>query len=360
MRSIKLFICLVGVGLITLGIGSAVAQCEGNGTLIAIGGGYADTYDGFIAAALKHIQADTLKIVVLPSAYASNADEITDEERQDNLDTAENRRQQIEEACTASVPDGVMCQVTLPPIFTRSDALDPANLEYFTDDLAAIYILGGDQTVAMDVLAGTPIEEALSKAYSCGTVIAGTSAGEAVQSKVMIGGYVSDYGPESGLKENIVDVWNTADRRGLSFGITDAVLEQHFWERGRFGRLLNVLVQPDVPPIGIAVDGYTAIEITDGKTLGNVFGLYSVAVLDAHTFDAAHSAIFRDGILSIHNVLFHLLAPGDFSYDLTTRASSIAPLPHTTTRVFDTLTAPEWRGHIDTVEWHFSGQREFR
>jgi cyanophycinase len=88
---------------------------------------------------------------------------------------------------------------------------------------------------------------------------------------------------------------------------------------------MNVLAQPDVPQVGIAVDSYTAATITDGKTLGNVGGLYSIGILDAETLGAAENATYENDILSMHNVVFHILPPGDFSYDLETREMSIAP-----------------------------------
>ncbi|MBZ0290188.1 MAG: cyanophycinase, partial [Anaerolineae bacterium] len=269
-------IFLLTVLMMAFGVMGVGAQKDVKKVLMPIGGGYGDTYDAFIAAALNSKVGDPLKIVVLPSTYATNADEITAEERQENLDAAENRRSQIEEACTAGVPEDVTCDVQLTPIFTRDDTLDAMNLAYFTDDVGAVYILGGDQTIAMQVMANTPVEEALTKAYERGALIAGTSAGEAVQSRVMIGGYLGDFGPETGLNEGAVDIWNEGDKRGLPFGITSAILEQHFWERARLGRLMNVLAQPGVPGVGIAVDSYTAATITDGKTLSNVAGLYSV------------------------------------------------------------------------------------
>ena len=54
------------------------AQSEVDTVFMPIGGGYGDTYDAFIAAALNSKVGDTLKIVVLPSTYASSADEITE------------------------------------------------------------------------------------------------------------------------------------------------------------------------------------------------------------------------------------------------------------------------------------------
>ena len=52
-----------------------------------------------------------------------------------------------------------------------------------------MYVLGGDQTVAMQVVAGTPVEAAMAAAYARGAVFGGNSAGDAVQSRNMINGY---------------------------------------------------------------------------------------------------------------------------------------------------------------------------
>lgn len=340
-------IFLAAVGIMTFTLGAVSAQDNaGHKVFMPIGGGYGDTFDAFIAAALNSKVGDTLKIVVLPSTYATNAEEITDEERQENVDAAEGRRSQIEEACIADVPEGVTCDVQLTPIFTRDDALNPDNVAYFTDDVGAVYILGGDQTVAMQVMVNTPVEEALQKAYNRGALIAGTSAGEAVQSKPMIGGYVGDFGPETGLNEGAVDIWNEGDKRGLDFGITSAILEQHFWERARLGRLMNVLAQPGVPTVGLGIDSYTAATITDGKTLNNIAGLYSIGILDAEAMNAAKYATFNGGILSMHTILFHILPPGDFSYDLETRETSIAPPLIFSGRDFEGLRPPGGAGTL--------------
>src|SRR5262249_40183754 len=94
------------------------------------------------------------------------------------------------------------------------------------------------------------------------------------------------------------------------------------------------------------VDTYTALQITDGTQVGNVFGLYDAAILDAQTFSAAAKSTYKNGILSIHDVLFHLLAPGDFSYDLNTRLTSIASLPTSLDRTSDAFTLPKGAGAL--------------
>src|SRR5690554_861664 len=130
MSTVKSLIsAAIPVLMVTLAVS---AQDTTRKVFMAIGGGYGDTYDHFIASALETRVGDTLKIIVLPVTYASSAVEISDEERQENLDLAENRRAQIEEACLAGAPNGVSCDVQLAPILTRSDAEDPENLELFT------------------------------------------------------------------------------------------------------------------------------------------------------------------------------------------------------------------------------------
>jgi cyanophycinase len=314
--------------------------------LMPIGGGYADTFPSLIKAAAGRTHSQNVSIVVLPVTYSSNAEAITEAERKLNLSDAEKRRAQLEVACNQNIPAGKRCTVTLAPVFTRADAEDPKNVALVNPELAAIFFLGGDQTVAMNALVDTPLEEALAEAYHQGALIAGTSAGLSVQSHDMIAGYQTGDGPADGLNKGALDLWNSANRRGLGFGITSAILEQHFWERGRLPRLLNALAQPGVSPVGIGVDNYTGALISDGSCLEGISGLYTVAVLDADTFGAAEHASYPKDILSIHNVLFHLLAPGDFSFDINTRMTSLAAPPKTLQRDFNALRLPDGAGTL--------------
>lgn len=315
--------------------------------LIAIGGGYTDTYNGFLAAVFARADGDTVNITVLPPAYSSSAERIGDDERRLNMQDAEHRRAQLEEACKRLAPDGAACRVRLSPVFTRADAENPANLAFFDAALDGVFVLGGDQSIAMQVLMDTPLETALAAAYARGAVIAGTSAGLAVQSRAMIAGYAGDEnGPANALNEGAALLWNDSTRRGLSFGVTRAILEQHFWERARAGRLLNALAQPGAPHVGLGVDGYTAVQVRGGTRLEGMFGLYTAAVFDAETFGAAEKAAYPGGLLDMRNVLFHMLAPGDFSYDLETRRFSLAAPPERAERDFSALALPDGAGPL--------------
>lgn len=318
------------------------------GLLAPVGGGYADVYPGIVAALLARAQDNNVQVVVIPTTYSTNATAITAAERETNLRDAERRRFELEEACKRAAAKGTRCTVTLAPIFTRTDAEDADILQLFGDDVTGVFFLGGDQAVAMEALANTPAEEAIAAVYARGGVIAGTSAGGAIQSRAMIADYSRNVAAGNALTRHAAELWNRTDRRGLSVGVSEAVLDQHFFQRGRLGRLLSTVLRPDAPPIGVGVDAYTGVRIEAGHVLTGVFGLYTVAVLDAATYDAAETVAYRgeSELISARNVLVHLLAPGDFAYDITTRTPSLAPPPTALMRTLDALTAPDGAGPL--------------
>jgi cyanophycinase len=339
--------------LVLLAVAPAQAQSAPD-LLIPAGGGYGDVYDGIVQAMFERETDGAVTITVLPSAYATDAFEITDEERAQNIEDAEVRRSQIEEACLESAPEGVACVATTAPIFVRADAEDPANLAWFGEDVDGVFILGGDQAIAMQVLAGTPVEDALAELYGRRIVIAGTSAGAAVLSQSMIAGYSGDdFDSTNALNQGSVLLWQGEDERGLNFGVQGALLDQHFFQRGRPGRLLEAISRPDAPHVGVGVDAYTALRVEGGTVFTDVFGLYTAAVLDAETLGAAAGAQYvgEQNTLRLRNVLVHLLAPGGSSYDLATRTHSLAATltpgdAAVSGRTFDGLVLPEGAGPL--------------
>lgn len=336
----------------------AHAQPPAPDLLIPAGGGYGDVYEGMVAAMIERAGDDVVTITVLPATYATDAYTISEDERTQNIEDAEVRRSGIEEACLEAAPEGVTCTATTAPIFVRADAEDAANLQYFGDDVDAVFILGGDQAIAMQVLAGTPVEDALAELYSRGVVVAGTSAGAAVQSQSMIAGYSSDdFDSTNALNQGSVLLWQgeagVESERGLDFGVQGAILDQHFFQRGRLGRLLEAIARPDAPHVGVGVDAYTGLRVENGTVFTDVFGLYTAAVLDAETLGAAANVQYAGDqkTVRLRNVLVHLLAPGGSSYDLAAHAHSLAaPLSPTdaavTERAFDGLTLPEGAGPL--------------
>jgi cyanophycinase len=325
------------------------------GALLPIGGGYSDIYAGFSQAAVANAKDNQVNILVLAPTYSTNPLQITEAERQTNLKDANERRFQIEEACKRAASPQLTCKATLAPIFTRSDAENPTALSLFTDDLAAIFILGGDQTIAMQVIIGTPVETRLEELHNVGVIVGGTSAGGGMQSRAMLAGYNTNYAAENSLFFGASDVWNSPEKHGLTFGLQTAIIDQHFYQRARFGRLINAILQPGVPHLGIGVDAYTGVTAKD-DVLGGVFGLYTVTVLDAETYHSADAVQYisidenRPPLLSARNILVNLLSPGDFSYNLKTRVAQFGKLRHTPAprveRRFEALTLPPGAGPL--------------
>lgn len=91
--------------------------------------------------------------------------------------------------------------------------------------------------------------------------------------------------------------------------IPDVIIDQHFAERGRIGRLLGAVAQnPRV--LGIGIDEDTAI-IVENNTF-TVLGAGAVYVVDGT--DVTHSNVSEAGDeqpLSIFGVKLHVVAGGD-------------------------------------------------
>jgi cyanophycinase len=288
-------------------------------TLVPIGGDYLEaTLQRFAQAAAQRDTSGNVALLVLPITYATDPFSITPDERTENLALADERRAQIETACVAIKRPEQICQAILAPILVRDDASLPGNLELFTADVDGIYILGGDQTIAMQVVANTPTERRMEAAYNRGVVIGGNSAGAAVESLTMIAGYTGDNGPENGLQQGSVDLWRSDGRsdrtRGLIFGLANAILEQHTYQRGRIGRLLSVVGQTMLPAVG--VDFQTGVAIENETWLTDVVGPSSAIVLDPKTFMATARYAGPTRSLAIHRLATHLIPPGGYGFDL--------------------------------------------
>ena len=136
-----------------------------------------------------------------------------------------------------------------------------------------IYITGGDQSRFMDVVKGSKLYDALHASFDNGATIAGTSAGAAVMSQIMITGEEKDKSDSGEFREIKID--NTVTSQGMGF-ITEAIIDQHFIKRSRYNRLLSILADhPDKMVIGI--DEGTAI-IVKGKNI-RVVGESQVVVM---------------------------------------------------------------------------------
>ncbi len=322
-------------------------------TYVPIGSGYSSvTLQLFARQAVRHDTDSTVEILVIPITFATNAFSISNGERQQNLTLADNRRGLVENACNAVKLPNQTCHVVLAPVLVRDDAYLQGNLDLFPSELDGMYILGGDQTIAMQVVANTPFEVSMAAAFNNGAAVSGNSAGAAVQSLNMIGGYTGSNGPENGFQQGSVDLWLPEGpndvTRGLSFGMTSAVLDQHEFQRGRIARLINTSFTTGL--LGIGMDADTGAVITNEDTLTDVTGATATMIIDLQTYNASGDFAGPTNSLAIHGLTTHLIPPGGFGYDLIHRRPLVdghpLPPPTITGRSFDALHLPLGSGPL--------------
>ena len=134
--------------------------------------------------------------------------------------------------------------------------------------------------------------------------------------------------------------------------MTKSLLVSRFFQQNRVGYLLNALALSAAPHVGLGVDAYTGVSVYDETRVQDVFGLYTVAIFDGETYHAADAVQYGGPThtLSLRNVLVHMLAPGQFSYDLEKRVPTIGvkaqPPKAKVTRDFKALTLPKGAGPL--------------
>lgn len=196
-------------------------------------------------------------------------------------------------------------QVGVLDIGARMQAEDPM-LVRLVDECSGIFFTGGDQLRITSLIGGTALYHALDAAYQRGVVIAGTSAGASVMSSTMIINGKGDKEPVAG-----------AVRLAAGFNlISDVVIDQHFAQRGRLGRLLAVVAQnPYV--LGIGIDENTAV-VVNGPEF-TVIGAGTVSVLDGqHIAFTNVSEVSPQAALALAEVRLHVLPQG-YAFNLQSR-----------------------------------------
>jgi cyanophycinase len=180
------------------------------------------------------------------------------------------------------------------------------------DDAAGVFFSGGDQLRITSQVGDTPIEAKVRALFDRGGLIAGTSAGATAMSDTMLVKGTSD-------ETHRIGDLHMAPGLGL---IRNVIIDQHFAERGRFGRLLGAVAHnPRV--LGLGVDEDTAA-IVEGSRF-RVIGSGAVYVFDGqHVTHSNVAEASPERVLSMHNVKVHVLGAGD-RFDLKDRT------PHAST-----------------------------
>ena len=146
--------------------------------------------------------------------------------------------------------------------FKKDEKLSPSKLDSLKT-AKLIYIGGGDQVRFMEIINSNPeVKNLLKSAYQNGKMIAGTSAGAAVMSEVMITGNQLKYKDYENTFDNI-EIKNVETKQGLGY-IKTAVIDQHFVVRSRYNRLLSLIIENPTYK-GIGIDEGTAILVKNGS-----------------------------------------------------------------------------------------------
>ena len=353
MEKYWLRLCFILILIAGLNLRSVQAASGPLHTLIPVGSDYTpETLQRFALAAALRDTNGIVDLLVVPITYGTDAYNTTNGERQKNLTLADGRRGQIETACNVVKLPNQTCRAVLAPVLIRSDTYLQSNLDLFVTDLDGIYILGGDQTIGMQVVANTPFEERMANAFDAGAVVSGNSAGAAVQSRNMINGFIGNNGPENGFQQGSVDLWlydgPTDNTRGLSFGVSNTIIEQHAFERGRIARLINASFTTGL--LGIGPDAETGAVIVNESTLTDVTGTTAAVIVDQQTYNATGRFAGPTNSLAIHGLTTHLIPPGGFGYDITHRRPLVdgkpLPAPTVTGRSFGALHLPSGYGPL--------------
>ncbi len=146
------------------------------------------------------------------------------------------------------------------------DSIDnPENLAKL-DGVTAIFLSGGDQSRLKEFLGGTKFFDKMLQIYKDGGVIGGTSAGAAIQSRIMLTGRQVNPGPDdespyfNEIKSNYVET-----KEGFGF-LDNIIIDQHFITRRRQVRLINVLL--DNPGYrGLGIDEESAVVVNPDNTI---------------------------------------------------------------------------------------------
>lgn len=183
-------------------------------------------------------------------------------------------------------------------ITDRESANNLQGLEVL-NDASCIFFVGGDQLRISSILGGTEVHRIIRDVYGEGKVIAGTSAGASMMSEIMVVEGKDDEAPRKCTLK-------MAPGMGLLEGV---IIDQHFNQRGRIGRLLAAVAQnPNI--LGVGIDEDTAI-IVNKKLEFRVEGSGVVTIVDGRDISFTNiSEQHQDDPLAITNVKVHVLPKG--------------------------------------------------
>lgn len=193
-------------------------------------------------------------------------------------------------------------------IICNHEQADTDSLLNSLKGITGIFISGGDQNRLTDIFLKTKFLKEVKQFYRDGGIIAGTSAGAAIMSKVMITGDEKKNNDPKRAFETI-EMDNIITTEGFGF-LNNCIIDQHFIIRRRHNRLISsVLENPEL--VGIGIDESTAILVLDGNLI-EVLGDSQVIIYDARNVKQVESN--SNGKISALKILTNVLTVGNKYY----------------------------------------------
>jgi len=257
------------------------------GRLVVIGG--AEEKEGGDMDILRHVVelagGDQARIIVC-SSPSGEAEEVF-----------ETYRKVFEELGVAEV---------IPAIIEERNEADVPEMLEAVQRATGVFFTGGDQLKLVALIAGTHFAEGMrDRLFRDGLIVAGTSAGAAAMSSVMLIG---------GSNEGSVRRADVSLAPGLGLW-RDTVVDTHFNQRGRVSRLMTVFAHnPQI--LGIGIDENTAVEVELGVRF-TVLGEAAVMVFNGHVTHSSAPRASDEDVLALTDALVHVL-PKDYGFDLQT------------------------------------------
>ena len=180
-------------------------------------------------------------------------------------------------------------------------------------DATGIFMTGGNQLRLSSTLGGTAIARAVLERHRQGAVVAGTSAGASAMSTHMVAFGASGGSPKQRMAQMAAGL-------GVLPGV---IVDQHFQQRNRLGRLLAIIAQnPSL--LGIGVDEDTAGVVGPDQVM-EVIGRRSVTIIDGAGSDTDAWEVPAYRPIMISNVVLHSL-PAGYRFDLRRRMRLATPM----------------------------------
>ncbi|MEO7200667.1 MAG: cyanophycinase [Dokdonella sp.] len=197
-------------------------------------------------------------------------------------------------------------RVTSIDFDTRRDTNESSRLKRI-EEATGIFFTGGNQLRISTMLGGTPVAKLIRLQNAAGVHVGGTSAGAGILSEHMIAFGKEGSSPTAG-----------SVRLAPGLGLTNRfVIDQHFRQRDRLGRLLAALAYNPFA-VGIGLDEDTAAFIGPDNTL-EVEGSGSVTVVDASEMQfSSMDQVGEDEPVCLLGLRVHILVAGT-TFNLHTR-----------------------------------------